>query len=152
MLSQWTPTPPVFPIPPSWPDFRALFCLAMPNAKSNSANSSKAPTAAKPAITPPLRDDLPELCSLEDELPVSSMTLCRTHSPNVQPLKVSPDNPKTDSSTLCLKAHFAVLVLLSGASQETSKFPPKPFIVAVRLIEGTPPQNAVPGLHVQVRF
>ena len=152
MSSQCTPTPPVLSVPPSRPDLRALLCLTMPNTSRSSANSTKAPTTAKPAITPPLSDDPPEFFPLEEELPVSSITLCRTHSPNVQPVRVSPDDPKSDCNTLCLKAHDAVFVLLSGASHVTSKLPLKPFNVAVRSIAGTPPQNAVPGRHVQARF
>ena len=152
MSSQCTPTPPVFSLPPSRPDLRALLCLTMPNANSSSANNTKAPTTAKPAMTPPLSDDPPELFPFEEELPVSSITLCRTHSPNVQPVRVSPDDPKSDCSTLCWKAHFAVFVLLSGASHVTPKAPLKLFIVAVRLIAGTPPQNVVSGRHVQARF
>jgi hypothetical protein len=34
----------------------------------------------------------------------------------------------------------------------TPKAPLKLFIVAVRLIAGTPPQNVVSGRHVQARF
>src|ERR1700677_182306 len=115
----------------------------MPNAKNNSANSTKAPPTTKPAITPPLSDDPLELFPLEEfpELPVSSMTLCRTHSPNEHPDKLSPEDPKSDCSTLCLKSHCAVLVVLFGGSQEMPRVPSKPFIVAVRLVVGTAPQN-----------
>lgn len=73
------------------------------------------------------------------------MVLVLTHSPDAQPVRPSPSCPKSELSSVCLKAQDDVEV----EEQEMAIEPDRPLMVLVR--SSAPlPQMAVPGMHVHL--
>jgi hypothetical protein len=114
--------------------------------KKSKASAINPPITASPATTPELKELFPASLPLLVGLIVPSKTLCRTHSPNVQLLNVSPEEPNNDCNKVCLNEQ------VEPESHETPTVPSSPFMVLVRLVEGTAPQSDVLGIHLQARF
>lgn len=87
-------------------------------------------------MTPPLSSLPPPVLDVDVVLfPAAvSITLSRTHSPNVQPESARPLEPKRVSSTDCLNAQDVVEEPFAGASQEMSNAPARVLIVTVRFV------------------
>ena len=113
--------------------------------KHNRAMNMRPPTTASPAMTPLPKPLLPSVEPFVVELDVPSMTLCLTHSPNEHELSVSPFNPNRLLRTVWPNEHVEL------PSQVMVRMPSSLLMVAVKFVEGTPPQNVVLVMHVHLR-
>lgn len=130
----------------------ADLCFQKPRASNERAKNRSPPTTASPAMTPPLSWDPPCTAETEVELPLVSITLCRTHSPKVQPSKGNPPEPKSACNVDWPKEQLVARVSLLGGAHETVSVPPRSLITAVKFVAGTAPQKEVFGRQVHCRF